>query len=188
MSSTSRVSRKYLFAFCLFTFVLAAAPSSYSAEPSAKQGDEQMVQESSSMYGQAVAHAEDALQAARGNDLNKAVKHAEMAIKAARAVQRDFDTMKVEQEAQHDFAEGVKSLENALTQANKGNSQLAEIKFTEALVFWDGFKDPKGCHGGGCSLNATTGCCATPGMTNCNRYFPTRKCTNVGTPCVCYCM
>jgi hypothetical protein len=148
-----------------------------------------MVEESSSMYGQAVAHAEDALQAARGKDLNKAVTHVKMAIEVAQRAQRDFDTMKVEPEAQHDFAEGVKSLEDAVNQANKGNSQLIEEKLIKALVLWH--REPKGdevCHGEGCPKLAS-GCCSQPGLTKCNRFYPLRKCTNAGSPCnACYCL
>lgn len=192
MSSTSRVSRKFLFAFCLFSFVLATAPPLYSEEPSDKQSGGQMMEESSSMYGQLVAHVEDALHAARGNDLNKAVKHAEMAIKASYAVQKDFDTMKVEKEVQHDFAEGMKLLEDAINKSNKGTAKLFEASLTDILIRLkdkvDGGAGDDTCQGDGCPM-LSSGCCSSPGMTKCNRINPARKCTNAGSPCnACYCL
>ena len=121
------------------------------------------------------------------NEIIFPVEHADMAIKVAHAAQRDFNTMKVEQKVQDDFTEGVKLLEDAVIYGNKGNSQLVEKNLIRALTLWHPVEGPVGCHGDGCPLLAN-GCCATPGMLKCNRYFPARKCTNVGNPCVCYCM
>lgn len=192
MPSMIGVGRTYLFPLCLFSLVLGAT-AAYSAEPMSKQSAEPIAQESSSMYGQAVAHAEDALHATREHNLDKAVKHAEMALREARSAQRDFEVMKVEPDAQQDFAEGIKSLEEAIALAHKGGDQkIIEVALIKTLGKWgpvrvaDGGKGDGGCHGEGCSLTPCGGC-ANPGQTKCNRFYPNRVCTSGGA-CVCYCM
>jgi hypothetical protein len=183
MALTCSVSNKYFVALYFSCLVLATHVPAWSATQPAK--------DTFTTYYEALAHAEEALEAAKEKNLEAVAKHAQLALEAARTAQMGLQIREVNKEAQKDYAEGVKSLQDVVDSAPKINFEEAMQQIRTVIIKWRPYPVAPGnepCHGDGCQLNAN-GCCANPGMTNCNRYYPKRKCTNWGSPCnSCYCM
>lgn len=173
MAGANRVlSSNRIAAACCMGFLLTTLPAWSGEAPT---------QGSQMSHYQALSHAEEGLQATRDKDLKAAAKHAQMALDAAQTAQQDLQKRGVDKDTQNEYAEGIKSLQDAVKQAQAGDADAAKQAAAAAIVKMSGRKP---CHGEGCQ---PSGCgCAVEGMTRCNAFYPTRKCTTWG--CNCYCM
>ena len=194
MSAMPTLSRAHLFGIALAIaglFFSACAEDQHMKHSGAPSGASMtMTHADLTSYDQAYGHAGDALQATREKDLSKTLKHAEVALKAAQAAKQEFFKMNIEQDAQRDFSDGMKSLEEAIAVAGKGDEQTTEELLFQTIFHWRPqpllsltILDSKKCHGETCIPSACG--CANAGATKCNRFYPLRKCTPVG--CNCYC-
>jgi hypothetical protein len=162
------------------SFIVAVTPL-VLAQESTGQTANPSTEKSAGPYADAKDNALKALRAVFDKDLANAGKFAQMAAKAAEEAGA-FAGRQGDREAQRDFDDAAKSLDNVPNFTSKGDSAKALANLEKAIFEIGKHR----CEGANCSFNYCGGCAQVGG--NCTNAKGAGHCYKGSSSCSCYCL